>query len=464
MLNMPGIILVDDNQEELTDIQNAFFNAGIPCLPVQYKETGISHIDFSRLTPRVIITDINLENQSSLDAKRLVGPIAEIIQNVVKKGPYILYFWSKLTEEVEEIMQLLETRFKDNLEMPIHYGRIEKSNFRGSENADALAKLVQEITSKDPLFSAMFDWENRVARAASETTEILYNLTKPLTPTEGVSTNTVHLQELRKALALIGNETLGKKNAKDFPNEALDAGLAPVLYDRLKAKLSTSSKWKEAVPNIGDEVIVSPDVKAALNSFYHIEPVGPEFSKSCRGIFVELASGITQNAKFQQQLGIDTAQLLHEEFLSTSKLGKPSAEADAFKEQARNGTILGFVELSAECDHAQKKTKLHRYALAALIPSDFEALTEFKRGDVISKTAHAGIYRLPNILICSKIYILKISFKYQIGTKPVVNLGQQEYTHKWFGEPKFRLKDQILSEISFLSAQYSSRPGIVRFD
>lgn len=458
---MPGIVLIDNDPEELKDIQNAFFSAGIPCLPVQYMaDSGVDLVNFSNLNPRVVITDINLLDHSPQNIMSHVGPISELLKKIVKNGPYILYFWSKLSDEVEQIMKLLDERFKNEIVMPMHYGRIEKSRFKGPENSENLKQFVQSIMGENLLFYAVFEWENRVARAAIETTETLYNLTKPASVLEGASFSKTHSDEFRKALALIGNETLGTKNAKEFPDEAIDAGLAPVFYDRLKAKVPYSDKWSRAISEIGTKVTVSSYIKAALNSFYHVEAVDSNFPKECRGVFVEIASGVLQTTKFQQKIGADLKTILQDEFISDVKLNKAGD-----KQRVISETKLGFIEMSAECDHAQKKTKLHRYALSALIPIEFEDLTKFNRGgDKVDKTAHAGIYRLPNIVLDGQVYILKISFKYQIGTKPVASISQQTYENKWFGLPRFRLKGQILSEISFLNAQYSSRPGIVRFE
>lgn len=87
-----------------------------------------------------------------------------------------------------------------------------------------------------------------------------------------------------------------------------------------------------------------------------------------------------------------------------------------------------------------------------MIPVEHERHTIFKQGN----TKHSGIYRLPNIKVLDQEYIVKISFMYQVGAIPDFN--------KWLGRPIFRLKDQILSDISFKASQHASRPGIIRFD
>lgn len=458
MINMPSIVIVDDNQDELNNIQNAFFNAGIPCLPIRYisdhENSGIDHLAIGHINPRIIVTDINLQEHSSTKAVNLVGPIAEMLKKLVKKGPYALFFWSKHDRLVDEIMTLLEQRFFKELNLPIHYGCIEKSKFSRPDKANELKDYVKGLVAQNKLFDALFSWEQRVSNAAAETLSSLYQLTRPSVLGEEQRYGSLHIPEMEKALAIIGNQTLGEQNAKDYPGEALDGGLAPVVYDRLRVMATINDTWNGAVPELGVKLKTPEGIRAALNSFYHVETVGEDFSKSGRGVFVELDHETRRSRKFHQKLGVDVNTLINEEFVTAVKTKNPQDD-DAKNAKIRDDVILGFIEISAECDQAQRKTKLHRYALAALIPVEH---IKQKHPD-----AHAGIYRLPEVLINNKKYIVKISFKYQIGTKPETRVSEERYINKWLGSPKFRLRNQILSEISFLSAQYSSRPGIISF-
>jgi hypothetical protein len=135
----------------------------------------------------------------------------------------------------------------------------------------------------------------------------------------------------------------------------------------------------------------------------------------------------------------------------------------ALRASAYTETILGLVEVSADCDQAQRKTKLHRYLLAALIPNEFKEITAFETNGVDRETAHEGIYKTPTLSIDNKEYILKLSFKYQFGTNPKSLVNEVLYENSWLGTPKFRLREQILADIVFKCAQYATRPGIICF-
>lgn len=472
MLNLLGTVLIDDKEDELNEILNSIAAAGIPCIPIHYQnepgnQSGIDHIDLENVKPRIIITDLNLTETGSLNAKSLVGPIAKVLKPITNFGPYILIFWSKNETLVEEVVGQLTLRFHDSINLPINWSVISKSEFK--DRPVELKNKIESLIKENALFNALSDWESRITFAAQKTSNSLYELTMPsdYEPSKKVE---LHQEQFIKALALIGNETVGLKNAPDHPSLAIDLGLSPLLQDQLQILNPNEDLWEPAVPSIGKRQALDNKIKSTLNTFYHLEKVGPDFRKDCRGVFVELRPDILRTSeslnKFEDKLGSSLKSIIHDEFLSSRDVdGLDAITPKKFREKARKSIRLGFIELSAVCDQAQKKTKLHQYLLAALIPEEFEALTIFTNNDGVErKTSHVGIYRLPKIQIDNGIYILKLSFKYQIGTKAYSKVNNRNHENSWFGEPIFRLKDQMLSDISFKCAQYSSRPGITRFD
>ncbi|EKO3925335.1 hypothetical protein GCS56_002618 [Vibrio metschnikovii] len=456
MISLPGIVLIDDKKDDLDDIQNSLTSAGYPCFPIHYKNSdpsnvsGIDHINLGVIHPRVIITDLNLQ-EHQIDPKKLVGPIAEVLKKLAIDGPYLLYFWSKNTSTVEAVMKLISERHK-TIPAPIHCGVLDKAHFkaRPAELVDKVASLFKD----NAIFHAMFGWENRISKAAQLTTDSLFKLARPsdFSSIEDFQSSTT--DKLKTMLAVIGNETLGTKNAKDEPAVAIELGLEPVLHDHIQSMhtLIDKSVWLNAANEIGTRLRADDDVKAHLNSFYHIEELYGDSKKNKRGTWIEFNPSYlidTNNKKrIIQNLGREIKTLLNDEFLNGTRGDKKERDA------ARNATKIGFLELSAECDQAQKKTKMNRYFISAMIPKKFENFTFF--GEKSNDTAHAGVYRLPNVIICGEEYIVKVSFMYQVGVIPDFN--------KWLGTPVFRLKDQILSDISFKASQHAARPGIIRFD
>ncbi|SGY87502.1 hypothetical protein [Moritella viscosa] len=457
MIKFPSIVLIDDKKEDLDTLQNSFTRSGYPCFPILYKnddlnDTGIDHVELDKINPRVIISDLNLHELQRIDARGLVGPIAEVLKKLAIDGPYILYFWSRNANIVSEVMELIESRYSDSIPYPLHWGVLDKAQF--NTRPDDLAEKVKNLFEENPMFNALFGWENRVSTAAQCTTDSLFKLARAPQNISIEDFQSQTTEKLQNMLAVIGSETIGHKNAKEEPEVAIELGLEPVLHDHIQSTYEhiDRSVWLKAAPHIGTRLNTTNEIKAHLNSFYHIEDVAEDAPKNKRGTWIELSSAYfgtsTNNSKIKQNLGKNIKEILHDEFLD------PSSGSKAERAAARDATKLGFIEVSAECDQAQRKTKLHRYYLSALIPIEHSSLTYFRHGT--SDIAHAGIYRLPNLIISGTEYVVKISFMYPIGAIPDIN--------KWLGKPLFRLKDQILADISFKVSQHTSRPGIIRFD
>lgn len=458
---LPSVVVVDDNQNELDSIKEAFFSAGIPCLPIRYhngepdNESGIDHVNVSEwISPRIVVTDLNLTEAQGATAPILVGPLARMLKKLSMKGPYLLCIWSKLEGVVADVVRLLEERHSDELILPLHVSVISKSEF--SSEPEKLKEKISSVISENLLFEILLNWEARVSEAGRSAVSTLYSMAQ-----RNIVGDMNSIEEradgLRKILGAIGNEAIGLKNAKENPALAIEAGLIPVLEDQLRSMSGAElyEKWKGAVPEIGKWQNIDDGIKSKLNTFFHVEEVVEDYPKNCRGVFIGLNTDylqVKQNLqKFESRIGRSIKVLLHEEFLP--KTGDPSESE--LRKSARDETILGFLEISPACDYAQKKTKLPRYILGALIPDEFEGLTRWSNTLGEKNIAHEGIHRLPKIEVRGKIYILKLSFKYQFGTQPNDN--------QWFGGTLFRIRDQILSSITFSCSQYSSRPGVISF-
>lgn len=454
---LPSFVVVDDNKDELDNIKNALFEAGMPCLPIQYindsdNESGIDHVDVTQwISPRVIVTDLNLTALQGATAANLVGPLARMLKRLSLEGPYLLCIWSKLNEEVAEVMQLLEERYRDQIPLPLEVTAIAKTDFLGEPGS--LRERIKGLIAENSLFDVLFSWESRIAEASRSAISMLYSLAQDSNESKSIEDRT---DELRKILAVIGNEAIGIKNAGDNPAFAMDTGLMPVLEDQVRSmSLGFGDKWLGAIPEIGKRQNIDDSVKSKLNTFFHIEEVKEDFPKDCRGVFVSLNTDYLQTnknlGKFQKRIGRPVKALVHEEFLP--KVDDPSQKK--LRKDARAEITLGFLEISPACDFAQRKTRFPRYILGALIPEEFEELTSWGSPQGVKDRAHEGIRRLPKIEVKGKTYVVKFSFKYQFGAQP--------YDNQWFGASLFRVRDQILSDITFNCSQYASRPGVISF-
>ncbi|WP_217540319.1 hypothetical protein [Vibrio metschnikovii] len=459
MISLPGIVLIDDDKDDLDTIQNSFVRMGYPCFPLQYQRddpenrSGIDHVNLDMIKPRIVISDLNLQELQKLDEKQLAGPIATVLQKLPLNGPFILYFWSRNASTVEPVMKIIYERYKD-IPYPIHWGVLDKAQFKSGQLD--LKEQVATIMKESRVFEALCNWECRVSTAAQKTTDSLFSLARVPEPSSLDNFKDKTTEKLQAMLAVIGNEAIGIENAAADPDAAIELGLAPVLHDHISSirNKGYSDFWRDSVPSIGTEIPLDKKVATKLNSFCHVEEVCSDYSKGCRGVFLELAADVlvdpNKRKKIESRFGASLDTIIDEEFLV--QIAKERQRA-----LVRNETKIGFVEISAECDQAQKKTKLHRYVFAALTPLKYtpEGEATFELYGKHNKKSHNGIYRVPDISLGEIDYMLQLSFKYQIGSLP--------HENSWLGNSLLRLRDQIMVDISFNCAQYISRPGIIAF-
>lgn len=452
MKYFPDICIIDDNQEELNDIHKGFIDAYIPAFPILFDRedvdniSGVDHVaSLISSSPRVVVTDLNLREFSNKDPKQLVGPIAQMLKKIVSKAaPYYLIIWSKTPDLVNAVMDILEERFSDSITLPMGYSIIAKDDYIA--DATNLPEEIKKLLSKNKLISAILSWESSTRDAVKSTIDQLFSVSYDAIKEKNIESINSNFE---KIFSLISRESIGKKHAQEDPWTAVQSAILPVLIDKLADQCNTESTqfWLDAFPSISENRLqVDDSVKPILNSFYFLK--SNDDRQFARGAFVSMDKGFLNEennmAKFTSLVGRDLCTIIGEEFLT-----KPVTKWEKNKISIDN-LIVGFLENSAECDYAQKKVKLPRYLLGILIPTDYEEYTKFGTS---SGNAHDGIYRLPSVRIGGVDYIFKVSYKYQFGTQPIDN--------KWFGSTVFRLRDEVLSAISYGYSAHSSRPGIM---
>lgn len=454
------IILVDNEQDHLNKLNQAFALSGLPCLPILYKQepdnvSGIDHVNADTKNARIIALDINLTNVGGVpEAKALYGAIASVLEKLAPVGPYYLVFWSRHKNLPDELIALFR-RPENNISAPIGYGFLDKSDFLEEDSIDLkeeLFKLINEVC----IFRLMLGWELRTNYAASHTLSNLYRIAA--TPHDNGWKREETKEKLITLLIHIAHESVGHKNSKDSANHAVETGLLPILEDNLLGMTSDedsgilNSEWEGCLKKLGDrkalEALGEDDI-SNLNTFYNLEEVPMVYSKCKRGVFVEITEDILSDPdKLSSTFGKHAdglSGLVKEEFVFKGKTNKRAEIIDA--------SIFGWLEIGASCDHAQLKNKLYRYLFGMLIPVEYKDYLYSESNDIKDR-AHEGVYRSPVLKYKDKNYILFFSFRYQVGVYPDSEL---------LGIPRFRMKEQILNEIVFRWSKYCIRPGITSF-
>lgn len=463
---IPRVVAIDNRPDELKQITEALHAIGVPCLPILYEADAWPPENFAPANGsiRLVFLDLNLLDSQSLDAKSITPHTARVLKDVVKGGPYILVFWSKHADMVDEVMTLLQQRHSDGVVAPLKWAILSKLDFQLSHDTtpaaiDAnekrkheLANKIAEVLKEPPALRALTNWETRVSASAAATLARLNDIAAEKDRWNFADT----ASRLSGILTWIAHETVGRQHAKNIPSDAAEQGLISALGDELSRNLRDHDydvAWQEAMPQIGKkDFLHDPEYAAHLNQVFHIDTSG--LDHRVRGTFVFISPKIEADAKSVKSLfgGIRTVRGLKSEFIDLEAI------EEALRDDILSSCRLGLVELSAACDFAQRKDRSLRYVLAALIPHEHAKFSEFRDHADANKpprsTKHEAIYRLPPIRIGDKNFVCKLNFRHILGLPDDSSV---------IGEAYFRIRSPLLDEIAYRCSTHLARPGIVAF-
>ena len=459
MLVTPRVVCVDNNKTELDQIHRALLQAGIPALPILYDAASWQETKFpSTAAVRLVFLDMNLIDGQAHNAGVITPAIAQVLERIAPRGPYVLVFWSKFVELADDVIALLRKRYSDKCVPPIRHLALSKVELHISEketNWDKrlpeLASRLMRIVDEVPVLQALVQWEARIVEASASTVARINELAGG---PDKWDTSAVE-RRLQQLLTWIAHEAVGAKAAGEAPAEAAEQGLIYALADDLSRSMYPrvyEEVWKNALPRVGKSNF-KPDQNisaAALNEVFHVDTRGVKAKD--RGAFVLLTDAVIGDDERCKAVFGDGVRQLREEFLNI----------EAIDESALNDVLakceLGLVELSAACDYAQRKKRSYRFALAALIPYELAKVTHFETRTVAGvfprDKKHDAIHRLPPLRIKGKDFVCKVNFRHVLGLPLASPL---------LGEAIFRIRVPLLDEIAYRCSMHLARPGIIAF-
>ncbi|WP_157659844.1 hypothetical protein [Burkholderia ubonensis] len=460
-LGLIRTVIVDNDESELNQLVEGMHEAHIPVLPLRYSiESGVIGVpDHSVLCVRMLFVDMNLADSSAPSSRDIAPTIAEVISSVVphNNGPYALIFWSKHRYLADEVLQILGERHAD-IPMPIVVDALDKNDFKVPEAEEAhanwlgnLKKGIDTVVQRSHQLTALMAWEREIGVAASATLNAITNILSRTAPWDIAQ----HAANLADVLGRIAQEATGKKNASDRPEEAIHLGLQPILIDNLERNVALSRNmrdvWLAAMPRVKQNEAIKFEDDGAdrrLNTFYCVSPMVSDVSKTDRGAFVAISDRHLNDDCFRLNFGKSINEM-SEDFINVSGL------TNAQKREIRGRLKWGFVEISADCDHAQRKARLFRYVLAAIVPNERKENTIFTdMNGSDSDRRHNAIYRMPEIEYNGNSVVLFANFRYLMGLTATADI---------LGDVVLRIRSGILSELIHSYSRYVARPGVVSF-
>jgi hypothetical protein len=461
----PSVIVVDDNIDELYQLREGLDAAQIPCLAVHYKDDFHQQFTSPFVGVRVLFLDIGLwpGGMDITEPQQIAGVLAGVIESLVSPGPWILIFWTQHAAQAATIMEVLEDRERfPNFPLPLTYEVMDKEVVKraaegnGDErDAAEREKVIQEVKERmsqilsDCPFSAIFEWEGRIAQAASDTLNVVLSLARNEKETQP-------LPELCKdygaVMAEIAKQAVGKE-VVEKPSQAAERGLFPLIMDRIMSlprKPEYNLAWSATLAGCGREepgrLAAMPDhVKPEILNKHYLLEERDDFARDQRGVWLEV-NEIAGGNVFGELFNYTKKQTLAE-FLNFQgrKFDNPT------KKGLRERCKVGLLECSAECDHAWKKLSILRYVICVLVPKDLEIFTQYP---TFNQHAHEGIFQLPEAVIAGEICFITFNFRLSVGLAP---------DSTYLGRPLFRLRRDAANDISFRCSQHWARPGFLSF-
>jgi hypothetical protein len=291
-------------------------------------------------------------------------------------------------------------------------------------------------------------WETRISSSARKTLEGLDHL---VCQEGGIWNIEKKCNSLKQLFACLGTKAVGQANLDAGWRRAIEEGLLPLLKDNLSALEtddSYSQAWEKILQEHGNADALPNGIhSASLNAHLFIEE-NESIKNNDRGVFLQFPR--SKEEKYLRQLfGLSRTSLLYE-FINLDK--KDINENSELRDLAIHETLLGLVNIDAECDHAQGKLPVHQYVLSALVLENVHKAGTFK-----NKSPARSPFTI----------VIESSFKYQnqsyvlkVSPKHKVSLKRETIPSN---NPIFRIRRQLINKIAHDCLEYHNRPGYIFF-
>lgn len=461
------VIVLDDERPELWQIAHGLAVCGLPIM-----SHWIDHGKLERKPElpyegvRILFTDLHVLGPTQKNPEQYVSALVSFIQQLVAPSTYLVVFWSGYSDDAEAAWKLLVSRLKtakaDNL-TPFAYRVLDKTDVKQIADDDPniaakatanVQKSIADIFDAFPQLRSLMQWESCASRAASATSnELIGKLNKggiPFTESGAV----------KATLKRMSQEALGLPHAPKAPTKGVYQALIPIAQDFLNKEAGKGALDKfldltttELTP-LPQQPQGAPALKSLLNDFF-IHTEQGDLKLSDRGAVIRLSEDYLkdQDRGLVPEIGLartkgDWRDAVCVEF--AHKYLKESTEIQTALKTKLDPKNIYVVELSADCDYAQDKTRSHRFLLALFVPTSdplpFYSNSKGGANDAIYATQEITLGGVQGrLLISCRIFL----------TRP--------YKGSVEGTVVTRMRQEVLSEIAHHYSTHMRRPGKIAF-
>lgn len=461
------VIVLDDEKPELWQIVHGLGVCGLPVMSHWIDNGKLErkpHAPYQGV--RVLFTDLHILGPTQTDPEKYISALVGFIQQLIAPSTYLIVFWSGFSEDAGAAWDFLESRLKTakaNGLIPFAYRVLDKTDVKQISDEDPsvaaqatanVQKSIAKIFDDFPQLRSFMNWESCASRAASATSNELIDKLKK----GGISFTSA--EAVKATLKRMSQEALGMPHAPSSPTKGVYQALMPIAQDFLNREAESGAldgylelTKAELIP-LPEQPQGAPALKSLLNDFF-IHTEQGILKSSDRGVVIRLLDeylndkdrGLVSEIGLARSVG-DWRDAVCMEF-ARNYIREAEGSQNAIKGKLDPKNVL-VVELSADCDYAQDKTRSHRFLLALFVPSsDSSPFYSSSKGG-----AHDAIY------VTQEITLEGVQGRFLISCRIFLT---RPYKASVAGAVITRLRQEVLSEIAHHYSTHMRRPGKIAF-
>ena len=427
MFTPPRVVVIDDNRIHLDALASGLHHHGLSCLPIHFPD------ELSHLGPcpnlRVLFADLHLIEGGNGSSNTIhFNALGSLLQDTIKPlGPYFVVLWTQYPDEANDLMRHLE-RELEGVATPFEVTALDKSLYYSTDDVLDKDRLVEDIaglSKKSPQFSALLNWEDRVLGAAGDTVVSVLELAKRELDK--------HARKLRvsKLLYRLATAAVGEQHVEASRFRAVNEALLPVLADRLSFLESgaETTVWNDAFDPEFHNQDISPEEVAKLNRMVHIASPSDGSSGNERGAVVKLPQQFT-GSRFHKEFTSGQKELAIREFFCRSF------------HHTQSRWVL--VQAQPACDYALNRPSTSPFYLGLELPAQLEG----------TGRSWESLWRSPRYEYEGAERLLHVSARFPVSISSNEAIGMK---------PVYRLREQLVGNLTHHLHSYGSRVGIISF-
>ncbi|MFY9826581.1 MAG: hypothetical protein WAM82_34790 [Thermoanaerobaculia bacterium] len=435
-LPSPRIVVVDDDLDDIRAIVDGLAHLGTTAFGLHYSMERSDQPQFPCL--RILFLDLHLMGSggnTEQQVKNTLGVLANLL--TPDNGPYAIVVWSGHVGEGLDRFQLeIEQRLpKEGRPLPLKIIPLDKVAFirpsegeRRVDKPDELKRAIMDRIQDCPQLAALLSWEEDVAGAADDAIRQVFQIARQ-TASAGQSQSLA--AEVNRILAEIAVAAIGFHNAEADAFRGVNEVLVQVVADRLQrrsASPETVQLWQQAVTDFKKKSDLRDEDASLLNRFLHVDV--NQVQPWERGSITSLE--VLPEEKFRRLWSETRGDLLQEFCL-------PS--------EAQVEWVM--LQVQPACDQAQRNRGLLPYMLGLRV----NQLSKSKRDEIRRKEC---LWLSPILGEGAENFFLVFHLRFVTG----LSRKEEEFPQL---ACRYRLREQILAEISHDLHTHGGRPGIIRF-